>query len=120
MKSIAVMVLAGILLAATTVAAQQPDRPPADTSRAVPGRPMTGAMMMRVMDSADARLDGLVRTMNQATGQNKVQAMEAVINELVAQRKMMRGHMARMMGHNRMSGHPEHNGSSMQEMHRGP
>jgi hypothetical protein len=35
--------------------------------------------------------------MNRATGNSKVRAMAAVINELVAQRKAMQGHMRQMM-----------------------
>jgi hypothetical protein len=61
-------------------------------------------MMMSMMDSADARLDRLVSTMNTATGSGKVQAMAAVINELVAQRRMMRTHAKRMMGPDGMMG----------------
>jgi hypothetical protein len=55
------------------------------------------ATMMKMMDSSEARLDQLVRAMNQATGPRRVQAMAEVINELVAQRKMMRAHMRGMM-----------------------
>jgi hypothetical protein len=61
--------------------------------------------MMEMMDSSEARLDQLVRAMNQATGQKKVQAMAAVINELVSQRKMMRAHMRLMMDHGEGRGH---------------
>jgi hypothetical protein len=56
------------------------------------------AMMVKMMEASDARLDQLVQTMNSATGQKKVDAMAAVINELIAQRKQMRGHMRQMMG----------------------
>jgi hypothetical protein len=56
-----------------------------------------GEMRMSMMDSADARLDRLVSTMNQTTGSRKVQAMAAVINELVTQRKTMRTHARQMM-----------------------
>ena len=52
---------------------------------------------MQAMDSLDRRLDGLVDRMNRAGGNQKVAAMAAVINELVAQRKAMRGHMRGMM-----------------------
>jgi uncharacterized protein YijF (DUF1287 family) len=47
----------------------------------------TGMAHMRMMrDSTDARLDSLVRAMNSAGGDRKVQAMANVINELVAER----------------------------------
>lgn len=53
--------------------------------------------MMQQVQAADARMDKLVGEMNRATGQKKVEAMAAVINELVAQRKQMRSHMMQMM-----------------------
>lgn len=59
--------------------------------------------LMADMDAADARLAGLVARMNAVEGDRKVDAMESVIGELVAQRKQMReGMMAmgpEMMGH---------------------
>lgn len=62
---------------------------------------MTGksgmAAQMQMMDSLNARLDTLVSRMNRATGNSKVTAMAAVINELVAQRKTMQEHMRQMM-----------------------
>ena len=54
-------------------------------------------MDMQRMDSLEARLDSLVGRMNRATGDQKVAAMAAVINELVAQRRVMREHMRQMM-----------------------
>jgi hypothetical protein len=81
MMRIILMVLVGSFLLAPSVSAQQPG----------------GEMRMSMMDSADARLDRLVGTMNQATGSRKVQAMAAVINEMVAQRKTMRAHARQMM-----------------------
>jgi len=69
-----------------------------------------------MMDSADARLDRLVSTMNKATGSRKVQAMAAVINELVAQRKTMRTHARHMMGPDGMMGDGMGGGRSMQTM----
>jgi hypothetical protein len=55
------------------------------------------AAQMEMMDSLTARLDTLVSQMNRATGNGKVTAMAAVINELVAQRRAMQGHMRQMM-----------------------
>jgi succinylglutamate desuccinylase len=52
---------------------------------------------MRMMDSANARLDSLVHRMNRASGNAKVAAMAQVINELVAQRRSMQTHMRQMM-----------------------
>ncbi len=90
--------------------AQQPTPPPpAAQKMEMPGKPgMTdGKMseesmmahhkeMMAKMEAADARLDELVKTMNAATGSKKTDAMAAVINELVAQRKQMRKDMMAM------------------------
>jgi hypothetical protein len=62
---------------------------------------MTGragmAAQLQMMDSLNARLDTLVSRMNRATGNRKVTAMADVINELVAQRKVMHEHMRQMM-----------------------
>ena len=63
------------------------------------GRQPGGGMMVPAMDSLDHRLDSLVGRMNRATGNQKVAAMAAVINELVAQRKLMHGHMQQVQGH---------------------
>jgi hypothetical protein len=55
------------------------------------------AAHMKMMDSLNARLDTLVSRMNRATGDRKLTAMADVINELVAQRKVMHEHMRQMM-----------------------
>jgi hypothetical protein len=62
------------------------------------------------MKDMDAKLDGLVRTMDSAKGENKVNAIASVIKELVSQRSMMRSMkekmdakmMAHMMEHMKM------------------
>ena len=46
--------------------------------------------MMAEMKAMDARLDENLAVMNAAKGDQKVEAMAAVINELVSQRKEMR------------------------------
>jgi hypothetical protein len=101
------MVLVGSLLVASGASAQQPDQSRGDTvSGMMPAPHMTDrATMMKMMASSEARLDQLVRGMNQATGPRKVQAMAAVINELVAQRKLMRAHMRGMMDRGEGSPH---------------
>jgi hypothetical protein len=58
--------------------------------------------MMAEMKAADAKLDALVAKMNAAKGNAKVEAMAGVINEMVSQRKMMRGQMQMM--HEQMMG----------------
>lgn len=59
--------------------------------------------MQAQMETMDRKLVGLVGQMNQARGDAKVNAMAAVINELVEQRKQMRSQMMDMgpgmMGH---------------------
>jgi predicted transcriptional regulator len=54
-------------------------------------------MSMMMMDSLNHRLDSLVDRMNRTTGNQKMQAMATVINELVAQRKAMQARMHQMM-----------------------
>ena len=51
------------------------------------------AEMREQMRAHDARLDELVSAMNAAEGDAKVEAIAAVVNELVAQRKTRRAHM---------------------------
>ncbi len=53
--------------------------------------------MMAEMESMDAKLDSLVAAMNAATGDNKVDAIAAVLEELVGQRKVMREKMQHMI-----------------------
>jgi hypothetical protein len=90
--SLAALVLSAHVLAAQQpTAPQQPDRP--DGMKGKSGM----AARMQMMDSLNARVDTLVSRMNRATGNNKVTAMAAVINELVAQRKMMQEHMRQTM-----------------------
>jgi hypothetical protein len=88
---------AALVLSAHVLTAQQP-APPQHSDRP---SGMTGASgmaaQMQVMDSLNVRLDTLVSRMNRATGNRKVTAMAEVINELVAQRKVMQAHMRQMM-----------------------
>jgi hypothetical protein len=116
MIRIILIALTGTFLLASGVSAQQPSRQHGDTANAMRGRQMKGEMMMSMMDSADARLDRLVSTMNKTTGSRKVQAMAAVINELVAQRKTMRTHARQMMGPDGMMGNGMGGGRNMQNM----
>jgi len=88
----ALMLSAHILVAQQPTAPQQPDRRPGGMT----GKPGMAAQM-QMMDSLNARLDTLASRMNRATGNGKVTAMAAVINELVAQRKAMQEHMRQMM-----------------------
>lgn len=51
------------------------------------------ARMRAQMQEHDARLDELVSAMNAAEGEAKVDAIAAVVNELIAQRRTRRAHM---------------------------
>ena len=90
MRIAAIAALAALALTAQ-VSAQQPGPPGGMTG--MPGM----AEHMRTMDSLNVHLDTLVNRMNRATGNKKVTAMADVINELVAQRRAMQGHMREMM-----------------------
>jgi len=57
--------------------------------------------MMAEMKAADAKLDALVKEMN-AAGDAKINAMAAVVTELVRQQKSMHAHMGQM--HEQMMG----------------
>jgi hypothetical protein len=95
-KVIAASVLS-LVLGTGSLAAQQPQQRPPRDSAARATMMMNMQQHMRMMDSADARLDTLVRRMNSATGNAKVSAMAQVINELVSQRRTMQAHMRQMM-----------------------
>ena len=86
--------LAAVMLSAQMLTAQQP-APPKPGYRA--GADSGMGMQQHMMDSMNARLDTLVSRMNAATGNRKVTAMADVINELVAQRRVMQDHMHKMM-----------------------
>jgi hypothetical protein len=58
--------------------------------------------MMAEMKAGDAKLDALVKDMNSATGGTKIDAVAAVVNELVRQHQAMHGRMGQM--HQQMMG----------------
>lgn len=78
-------------------------------TKAAPSMEMCKKMMAEMdtekahMKDMDTKLDGLVSTMDSATGEDKVNAMSAVVKELVSQRSMMRMMKekmdTKMMGH---------------------
>ena len=93
-KFLSINVLA---LAALAVAAQQPTQPPMMGEKKMDESMMAHHKeMMATMETMDARLDELVKKMNAATRSRKADAVAAVVNELVAQRKQMREHMMTM------------------------
>ena len=89
--------LAALVILAPAAAAQQPGSP----------APQRDSPAMMAMDSLNRRLDSLVDRMNRTSGNQKVQAMAAVINELVSQRKAMQDRMRHMMEHGEMKEHAE-------------
>jgi ABC-type glycerol-3-phosphate transport system substrate-binding protein len=71
---------------------------------AAPQQPMPGMMKMHEqmtaeMKSADATLEALVKDMNAATGDAKINAVAAVVTELVQQHRAMHGRMEEMHQH---------------------
>jgi hypothetical protein len=86
--------MAVLTLSVATLTAQQPHGQRSDSQ----GTERRGDMQM-MMDSLNHRLDSLVDRMNRTSGNQKVNAMAAVINELVSQRKGMQERMHRMMEH---------------------
>ena len=90
-----------LLLSASTATAQQPGAPTPDRRSGMAGGNQMSTMMM---DSLNHRLDSLVDRMNRTSGNQKVQAMAAVINELVTQRKAMQERMHQMMERGGMMG----------------
>jgi hypothetical protein len=52
--------------------------------------------MMAEMKAADSRLDALIKEMNAAKGEAKVNAVAAVVTELVRQQKSMHDRMGQM------------------------
>jgi predicted transcriptional regulator len=82
---------------------QTPAKPSADMSAKCKDMVAHHEKMMADMKAADQRLDELVATMKQASGQTKVDAVAAVVTEMVAQRKTMNERMMQM--HQQTMGH---------------
>lgn len=61
-----------------------------------PARQKIHQEMMKQRAADDAKLEELVATMNAARGDAKVDAIAAVVNELVSQHRSMRAHRAQM------------------------
>jgi hypothetical protein len=92
---------------ATDVVAQAPPSQAPTPSRGPGSANMQGMMkmhsqMMADMKAADAKLDALVTAMNASSGDAKLNAVAAVVTELVRQQKSMHEHMGQM--HEQMMG----------------
>ena len=81
---------AAVLATGATAQAQTPGTPPNHDRMAMMAKCQT---MMAGMKTQQSKLDDLVAKMNAATGQPKIEQMAAVMTELVAQQKAMRGQM---------------------------
>ena len=79
---------------------------PGSAAAATQGMPAKMMMMheemMADMKAADAKLDALVATMNTATGDDRIVAVTAVVNELARQQRGMHARMGEM--HQMMDG----------------
>jgi hypothetical protein len=88
------------LWAAPTAEAQPGAGPgpmhPGSMGQMTPEQQRLHEQMMTEMQARQQKLDDLVKKMNAATGPEKVDAIAAVVNELVAQRGMMRSRMWQM------------------------
>lgn len=90
---------AALVLSAHLLVAQQPGQArPQGNQHGMMGDSAMAQQHMPAMDSLNAHLDTLVSRMDKATGDQKVAAMADVINQLVAERRMMQEHMHQMMG----------------------
>ena len=86
-----------------TVAAQQTHDHPAGAAPAAPqadaDRMRMHAEMMSAMKAKDAKLSALVKAMDGATGNAKIETIATIIRELVTDQKAMHEHMAEMHQH---------------------
>jgi hypothetical protein len=96
--AIALALAAPLFAAASTVAAHA-----SAAQGAPPQAPPNMQQMMKMheqmmadMKAADGRLDALVKDMSAAKGDAKVNAVAAVVTELVQQQKSMHAHMGEM------------------------
>jgi hypothetical protein len=102
MKS-SLIVCFALCMAASVASAQAPKMQEGDMP---PGKNVYGPQyaerqkahreMMQKMEASNAKLDELVAAMNAAQGDAKVDAIAAVVNELVAQRRAMQARMAQV------------------------
>lgn len=107
----------GLILASAQIAASDEGRGPESKPHMRGEGSSSGDMKSRRqemrtrMQEQQRKLDELASRMNQATGQDKVEAMAALLNEMVAQRKALRDRMADGMGKRQGGGAGEGYGS---------
>ena len=110
-----ILMLAVLIVPCSLFAQQEQNKTPASAAQggtkveSAPEHSMPGCQMkehdemMSRMKEMDARLDAKVAAMDSAKGDQKVEAMAAVIKEMVSQRKEMQEHMMKM--HDMKKGH---------------
>ncbi|HSP15649.1 MAG TPA: hypothetical protein VLV78_12935 [Thermoanaerobaculia bacterium] len=97
MRILNILVTTALLVAASAMAQEHPMAPGHAEEMNCQAMMQQQADMTKSMKAMDARLDELVAQMNKAKGSAKVDRMAAVITELVAQRGQMRDQMTTMM-----------------------
>jgi hypothetical protein len=86
-------------------AQQTPDRSGAPaTAQVTPDRMKMHEQMMTAMKAREEKLNTLVKTMDGATGNAKIETMATIIRELVRDQQDMHGRMVEM--HQHMAGGP--------------
>src|SRR6185369_4406055 len=105
--ALALVVGAALALGALPVmAGDTPPPPPADHAAHHQQMEAMHAELMAKLAAMDAKVDGLLATMNAASGDAKVDAIAAVVTELAAQRKELRDMV--MQGMQAMHGAGDH------------
>jgi tellurite resistance protein len=91
--------LLAAVLVATALAASAPGEQPPEEKK-----PDAAACkeMMQKREAESSALDAKLKAMNEATGQEKIEAMAAVVNMLVAQHRTMHPEGCPMMEHGAM------------------
>lgn len=95
----AAILVSGAVQRSSPLAAQDS---PAQQSQRMQDMMKMHEQMMADMKAADAKLDALLKEMNAASGNARVDAMAAVVAELVRQNRSMHEHMVQM--HQQMMG----------------
>lgn len=108
------MLIAGSMSFVTPASGQAPDRPkisPQQMQEKCQEMMAKHEEMQQEMAAMDARLGALLQQMNAASGEERIDAMAAVLNELIEQRRDMHEMMMEkgpgMMRHMMMHMHPE-------------
>ena len=93
--------LIGLVLLGMTAAVMQaaPVRKRAENQTPMPAACQE---VLNDLDAMDVRLDEHVKRMNESQGTEKIDAMAAAVNEIAAEHRTMREHMASMPGCCRM------------------